>query len=134
MPVNRAVCISLTPTLAGPETVLINNVSISGASQTGYIVNGGGTNLTANVTNSTFSGNGVAKTSGGSGDITYFASSRGLKRPLAVAFNRFGDQSLHGLTSLQFHAMPTDPAKGREALAYAVFRAAGVPAWLSARS
>jgi putative membrane-bound dehydrogenase-like protein len=62
------------------------------------------------------------------GDITYFASSRGLKRPLAVAFNRFGDQSFHGLTSLQLHAMPTDPAKGREALAYAVFRAAGVPA------
>ncbi len=65
--------ISLSPTLAGPETVTINNVAVSGASQTGYILNGGGTNLTADVTNSSFSGNGFAKTAtGGSGDITYF--------------------------------------------------------------
>jgi hypothetical protein len=65
--------ISLTPTLSGPETVTINDVSIRGASHTGYIVNGGGTDLTADVTNSSFSGNGIAKTAtGGSGDITYF--------------------------------------------------------------
>jgi putative membrane-bound dehydrogenase-like protein len=63
-----------------------------------------------------------------SGEITYFASSQGLKRPLAIQFNKFADQQLHGLTSLQLHAMPMDPAKGREALGYAVFRAAGVPA------
>lgn len=62
------------------------------------------------------------------GDITYFASSRGLKRPLTVAFDRFDGRPFHGLTSLHLHAMPLDPAKGREALAYAVFRAAGVPA------
>jgi putative membrane-bound dehydrogenase-like protein len=62
------------------------------------------------------------------GEITYFASSRGLKRPLKIEFNKFGDQQFHGLTSLQLHAMPMDPAKGREAVAYAVFRDAGVPA------
>src|SRR5262249_26314203 len=63
-----------------------------------------------------------------SGEITYFASSRGLKRPLKIEFNKFADQRFHGLASLQLHAMPMDPAKGREVLAYSVFRAAGVPA------
>jgi putative membrane-bound dehydrogenase-like protein len=62
------------------------------------------------------------------GDITYFASSRGLKRPLKIEFNRFANQQFHGLTSLQFHAMPMDPAKAREVLAFSLFRAAGVPA------
>src|SRR5262249_3966315 len=62
------------------------------------------------------------------GDITYFSSARGVKRPLAGEFNRFADQRFHGLTSLHLHSMPLDPAKGREALAFAVFRAAGVPA------
>src|SRR5262245_45549146 len=63
-----------------------------------------------------------------SGEITYFASSQGLKRPLAIEFTRFGGPRFHGLTALQLHAMPMDPAKGREVLAYSVFRAAGVPA------
>src|SRR5262249_39386277 len=36
--------------------------------------------------------------------------------------------SFHGLTALQLHAMSMDPAKGREALAFSVFREAGVPA------
>src|SRR6266478_5661122 len=63
-----------------------------------------------------------------SGEITYFASSQGLKRPLKIEFNRFADQQFHGLTSLQLHAMTMDPAKGREVLAYSIFRAAGVPA------
>jgi spore coat protein CotH len=62
------------------------------------------------------------------GDITYFASSQGLKRPLKIEFNKFGDQHFHGLTALNLHAMPLDPAKGREVIAYSVFRAAGVPA------
>lgn len=63
-----------------------------------------------------------------SGDITYFVSSRGLKRPLAISFDKFGGQQFHGLSAIQLHAMPLDPAKAREALAYSVFRAAGVPA------
>ena len=64
--------ISLTPTLTGPETVTVNNVSISGASETGFAVNGGGKNLTVDTSDSIFAGNGVAKTSGGSGDIDFF--------------------------------------------------------------
>src|SRR5262249_50568527 len=63
-----------------------------------------------------------------SGEITYFVSSQGLKRPLKIEFNKFADQRFHGLASLQLHSMPMHPAKGREALAYSVFRAAGVPA------
>jgi putative membrane-bound dehydrogenase-like protein len=62
------------------------------------------------------------------GDITYFASSQSLKRPLKIAFDKFGDQQFHGIRALHLHAMALDPAKGREAVAYAVFRAAGVPA------
>ena len=49
-----------------------------------------------------------------SGEITYFASSQALKRPLNIDFNKFGEQQFHGLASLQLHAMPLDPAKGRE--------------------
>jgi putative membrane-bound dehydrogenase-like protein len=62
------------------------------------------------------------------GEVTYLVSGQGLKRPLKIEFNKFGDQQFHGLTSLNLHAMPLDPAKGREVIAYAVFRAAGVPA------
>src|SRR5262249_21683431 len=62
------------------------------------------------------------------GDITYFVSTRGLKRPMTIQFDKFTDQRLHGLASVQLHAMPLDPSKAREALAFAVFRAAGVPA------
>jgi putative membrane-bound dehydrogenase-like protein len=62
------------------------------------------------------------------GDITYFVSSRGPKRPLKIDLGKFGGPPFHGLTSLHLHAMPLDPSKGREVLAYALFRAAGVPA------
>jgi putative membrane-bound dehydrogenase-like protein len=62
------------------------------------------------------------------GEITYFASAQGLKRPLKIDFNKFGDQEFEGLASLQLHAMPMDPAKGREILGFSLFRAAGVPA------
>jgi Ca2+-binding RTX toxin-like protein len=64
--------ISLSPLLANPETVNVNNDSVTGASQTGFIVNGGGPDLAVTTTNSTFSGNGFLKTFGGSGDITFF--------------------------------------------------------------
>src|SRR5579864_4347120 len=63
-----------------------------------------------------------------SGEVTYFASSQGLKRPLKIQFNKFSEQQFHGLTALQLHSMPLDPAKCREALAFSAFRAAGVPA------
>ena len=64
--------IFLSPTLSGPETVTLNNDSVSGASQTGFLVIGGGTDLSVVTTGSSFSGNGFAKTSGGSGDIDFF--------------------------------------------------------------
>lgn len=62
------------------------------------------------------------------GDVTYLVSARGLKRPLKLEFGRFGDQRFNGLSAIQLHAMPLDPSKMREALAYSVFRDAGVPA------
>ena len=61
------------------------------------------------------------------GDITYFVSAQGLKRPLKIAFDKFTAQDFQGLASVQLHSMPLDPAKAREALAFSVFRAAGVP-------
>ncbi|HEV3143442.1 MAG TPA: CotH kinase family protein, partial [Gemmataceae bacterium] len=63
-----------------------------------------------------------------SGEVTYFASAQGLKRPLKIEFNKFGNQQFHGLTALNLHAMPLDPSKGREVIGYSIFRAAGVPA------
>jgi putative membrane-bound dehydrogenase-like protein len=62
------------------------------------------------------------------GDITYFASAERLKRPMKIVFDKFGGKAFHGLTAIDLHAMPMDPAKGREVLAYSIFRAAGVPA------
>jgi putative membrane-bound dehydrogenase-like protein len=61
------------------------------------------------------------------GDITYFASAQSLKRPMKISFDKFGGKTFDGLAALDLHAMPLDPAKGREVLAYSVFRAAGVP-------
>lgn len=62
------------------------------------------------------------------GDITYFVSSRGLKRPLKITFDKFGKRQFNGLSAIQLHAMPLDPSKAREALAYSIFRDAGIPA------
>lgn len=63
-----------------------------------------------------------------SGDISYFVSARGLKRPLTISFEKFGGKPFNGASGVHLHAMPLDPAKARETLAYSVFRAAGVPA------
>ncbi|MBS0266527.1 MAG: CotH kinase family protein [Planctomycetes bacterium] len=63
-----------------------------------------------------------------SGEMTYFSSAQSLKRPLKIELNRFVKQDLAGLVSLQLHAMPMDPAKGREILAFSMFRSVGVPA------
>jgi putative membrane-bound dehydrogenase-like protein len=63
-----------------------------------------------------------------SGDITYFVSAGGPKRPLKIAFDKLGGQRFQGLSAVELHAMPLDPSKAREAVAYEVFRAAGVPA------
>lgn len=61
------------------------------------------------------------------GEISYFATAQSLKRPLMIAFDKFADQRFGNLTSIQLHAMPMDPAKGRETIAYKIFHAAKVP-------
>jgi T1SS-143 domain-containing protein len=94
--------ISLMPTLGGPETVTLNNVAISGASQTGFIVTGGGTGLTLETTNSIFANNGFAKTFGGSGGITYFeflgnaafTNVQVVGAPLGTALTNAGDNGI----------------------------------------
>lgn len=63
------------------------------------------------------------------GNSTYFSTMRGLKRSMKVDLDRFDDAArFHGLKSLNLHCGVMDPSKSREALAYAVYRAAGVPA------
>ncbi|WP_397569863.1 PVC-type heme-binding CxxCH protein [Schlesneria sp. T3-172] len=62
------------------------------------------------------------------GDITYLVAANGLKRPLKIEFDRFEQQTFAGLSSIQLHSMPLDPSKAREALAFNLFRALGVPA------
>ncbi len=60
------------------------------------------------------------------GDITYFVSATGLKRPLALRLSKETSKHLQGATSLQLHSMPLDPSKAREVLAMDLFREAGV--------
>jgi putative membrane-bound dehydrogenase-like protein len=60
------------------------------------------------------------------GDITYFVSAAGLKRPLALRLSSATSKQLGGVTTLQLHSMPLDPSKAREVLAMDLFRAAGV--------
>ncbi|MSR31742.1 MAG: hypothetical protein EXR99_09580 [Gemmataceae bacterium] len=63
------------------------------------------------------------------GSGTYMVSSRLSKRSLKIDLDRF-DASLafHGLTKLNLNSSVMDPSKIREALAFEVFRAAGVMA------
>ncbi len=63
------------------------------------------------------------------GNFTYMASAGGLRRSLKIDFNRHEpDQDFRGLKKINLNGGITDPARTREALAFAVFRAAGVPA------
>jgi spore coat protein CotH len=63
------------------------------------------------------------------GNASYMASARGLKRNLKVEFERYDkDQRYHGLKTINLNAGAMDPTRMREALGFAVFRAAGVPA------
>ncbi|MDR3632508.1 MAG: CotH kinase family protein [Isosphaeraceae bacterium] len=63
-----------------------------------------------------------------SGNASYMASAGGLKRSLKVDLNRFDPNDFHGLRALELQAGALDPTKAREALAFALFREAGVPA------
>ncbi|HYT94594.1 MAG TPA: CotH kinase family protein [Gemmataceae bacterium] len=63
------------------------------------------------------------------GNSSYMMSANGLKRPLKFDFNRFDEeQKFHGLTLLALGNNAFDPSQLREALSYAVYREAGVPA------
>ena len=63
------------------------------------------------------------------GNFTYQASAGVLKRSFKIEFDHYGvDQRFHGLKKLNLNSGVTDPARTCESLAFAVFRAAGVPA------
>lgn len=62
------------------------------------------------------------------GDVTYLVSANGIKRPLAISFDKFEPQKFAGITGIKLHSMPLDPSKAREALAFSVFRACGAHA------
>lgn len=63
------------------------------------------------------------------GRATYMSSGGGLRRPFKIDFNQFvAGQQFHGLKALSLSNNTMDPTHLREALSYAVFREAGVPA------
>jgi spore coat protein CotH len=63
------------------------------------------------------------------GNASYMASSRGLKRNFKIDLDHYKTElRFHGLKSINLNAGAMDPSKAREALSFAVFRAAGVPA------
>lgn len=63
------------------------------------------------------------------GNSTYMRASRNLKRSLKVDIDRYDDAArFHGLKSLTLSNGVMDPSKSLEALAYSIYRAAGVPA------
>src|SRR5205085_8062526 len=63
------------------------------------------------------------------GNASYMASSRGLKRNFKIELDHYDtDLRFHGLKTINLNAGAMDPTKGREALSFAVIRAAGVPA------
>ena len=61
------------------------------------------------------------------GDMTYVVSAANVKRPLKIAFDKFAAQKFDGSSAVNLHAMPLDPSKARESLAFSFFRACGVP-------
>jgi len=63
------------------------------------------------------------------GNGTYLVSQSQAKRSFKIDFDRFdAEKTLDGLTKINLHSGVMDPTKARDALAYSVFRAAGVPA------
>jgi len=63
------------------------------------------------------------------GNYTYMATARSLKKSMKLDLNKHVDsQKLDGLTKLSLHCGVSDPTRAREALSYAIFRDAGVPA------
>ncbi|MBI1914630.1 MAG: CotH kinase family protein [Planctomycetes bacterium] len=63
------------------------------------------------------------------GNASYLMSARGLKRNFKIELDHYhADQRYHGLKTINLNAGAMDPTRAREALSFAVFRAAGVPA------
>jgi spore coat protein H len=63
------------------------------------------------------------------GNYTFMATAQSLKKSLKFDLNKHvEEQKLDGLTMLNFHCGVSDPSRAREALSYAFFRDAGVPA------
>jgi spore coat protein H len=63
------------------------------------------------------------------GNYTFMATGQSLKKSMKFDLNRHVEkQKLDGLTMLSFNCGVSDPTKAREALSYAFFRDAGVPA------
>ena len=62
------------------------------------------------------------------GNVSYMASAAGLKRPFLIDLDRSAPGGFHGQHALQLQSGALDPAKAREALAFALFREALVPA------
>lgn len=63
------------------------------------------------------------------GNYTYMATAQSLKKSMKFDLNKHTEgQKLDGLTMVNFHCGVSDPSKAREALSYAIFRDAGVPA------
>ena len=62
------------------------------------------------------------------GNASYMASAGGLKRSFLVDLDSADHAKFHGLQAMQLQSGALDPSKAREALAFALFREAGVPA------
>ena len=64
------------------------------------------------------------------GNASYMASQGKLKRSMKVEMDHFDENAanFHGQRKLNLNSGVMDPTKGREALAFAAYRAAGVPA------
>ena len=62
------------------------------------------------------------------GGITYMASARSLKRPLAIRMENVDDHAGKIPATFRLHSMPLDQSKAREAVAFSVFSACGVDA------
>jgi putative membrane-bound dehydrogenase-like protein len=63
-----------------------------------------------------------------SGNASYMASAGGLKRSLVIDLGRSDNPDFHSLRAIALQSGALDPSKAREALAFALFREAGVPA------
>jgi spore coat protein H len=85
------------------------------------------------IVHATFTAGGKSYANAGvryKGNASYMASARNLKKSIKVELDHFDENAdrFHGLRKLNLNSGVMDPTKGREALAFAAFRAAGVPA------